>query len=73
MLSFSSYWPAWPSGKEGSTLVLVDVQIGVDELFQVIFGASSTFQVRDTSCASRVNCHERYNLKAGALDITERA
>jgi hypothetical protein len=41
---FSEYWPSWP-GERSSTLVHLNAQMSVDELFMLIFGPESRFQV----------------------------
>lgn len=44
-MDFRSYWPSWPD-RASSTLVLVDANAtNVDDLFRLLFGANSPFQV----------------------------
>lgn len=44
-MEFGTYWPSWPD-RTSSTLVLVDTSsTTVDDLFQLLFGSSSAFQV----------------------------
>jgi hypothetical protein len=44
-MSFERYWPEWPPGTKGFTLVLVKAHCAVDALFAHVFGYGSTFQV----------------------------
>lgn len=54
MSEFDRYWPHWPGG-HASTLVLVDAQVKVDDLFILLFGPNSKFQVRFEGRACRAN------------------
>jgi hypothetical protein len=44
-MAFSQHWPGWPA-QGASTIVLLDAQACVDDLFKLIFGPESGFQVR---------------------------
>lgn len=51
-MDFRSYWPSWPD-RASSTLVLVNSNsTTVDDLFRLLFGANSSFQVRLGSATS---------------------